>query len=74
MGSLKSRVKRLEEINGDLECLTGVLFFHESLIYVDGIAYRSIEDIPDALRMKYPASLMVGAVSDEHGHTKDILA
>ncbi len=71
--SFKNRVERLEAMLKSPEELTGVLYYHEELIIVDGHVFQSIEDVPPDLRAKYPG-LLVGRVKDQYGNSADVTA
>ena len=55
--NLESRIEKLENVTLNIPTLSGVLNFHPECIFVDGKKYQDIEQIPEALRMKYPDQL-----------------
>lgn len=72
--SLINRIERLEQKREGPEGLTGVLYFHDEAIIVDGQFFSSVEDVPEELRAKYEGPIKVGQVTDENGRTADVVA
>ena len=53
--SIEKRIAKLEQFQKKAESmvLTGVMYFHEHCIFVDGVEYNIIDDVPQELRDKY---------------------
>jgi hypothetical protein len=71
--NLRNRIERLEQKRNGPEGLTGVLYFHDEAIIVDGQFYAAIEDIPPEVREAH-GDILVGKIESANGLTADVIA